>query len=149
MDTSKGVEGSNICTPSFVDSLTPNQPDKAKQSTLARKSFGITLHPAAGETLREPADVVRTLPKTLQAKVGQLLLRLSAVAWNERGELMHECVAIPGETENARSRRMAAVRQPKRATNIYTWNWSAASLGDGTYSRKVCGLRRNVNRPRK
>ena len=44
----------------------------------------------------EPTGVVGTLPKTLQTKGRQLLSRLSAVTWNERGELMHKGVAIPG-----------------------------------------------------
>ena len=39
----------------------------------------------------EPADIVGTLPKTLQMKGRQLL---SAVTWNERGELIHKGVAI-------------------------------------------------------
>ena len=41
----------------------------------------------------EPADIVGTLPKTLQMKGRQLL---SAVTWNERGELIHKGVAIRG-----------------------------------------------------
>ena len=69
----------------------------------------------------EPADIVGTLPKTLQMKRRQLL---SAVTWNERGELIHKGVAIRGsnavdlgsrsttKSKNTRSRRMAAVRQP-------------------------------------
>ena len=44
----------------------------------------------------EPADIVGTLPKTLQMKGRQLLSRLSAVTWNERGELIHKVVAIRG-----------------------------------------------------
>ena len=44
----------------------------------------------------EPTDIVGTLPKTLQMKGRQLLSRLSAVTWNERGELMHKGVAIRG-----------------------------------------------------
>ena len=51
---------------------------------------------ASAATVREPTDVVGTLPKTLQTKGRQLLSRRSTVAWNERGELMHEGVAIPG-----------------------------------------------------
>ena len=51
---------------------------------------------SAMATVGEPTDVVGTLPKTLQTKGRQLLSRLSTVAWNERGELMHEGVAIPG-----------------------------------------------------
>ena len=41
----------------------------------------------------EPTDIVGTLPKTLQMKGRQLL---SAVTWNERGELIHKGVAIRG-----------------------------------------------------
>ena len=44
----------------------------------------------------EPTDIVGTLPKTLQMKGRQLLSRLSAVTWNERGELIHNGVAIRG-----------------------------------------------------
>ena len=51
---------------------------------------------ASAATVGEPTDVVGTLPKTLQTEGRQLLSRLSTVAWNERGELMHEGVAIPG-----------------------------------------------------
>ena len=42
------------------------------------------------------ADVVTTLPKTLQEKGSQLVSRLKTTKWNDRGELMHEGVAIPG-----------------------------------------------------
>ena len=41
----------------------------------------------------EPTDIVGTLPITLQMKGRQLL---SAVTWNERGELIHKGVAIRG-----------------------------------------------------
>ena len=44
----------------------------------------------------EPTDIVGTLPRTLQMKGRQLLSRLSAVTWNERGELIHKGVAIRG-----------------------------------------------------
>ena len=44
----------------------------------------------------EPTDIVGTLPKTLHMKGRQLLSRLSAVTWNERGELIHKGVAIRG-----------------------------------------------------
>ena len=42
------------------------------------------------------ADVVTTLPKTLQEKGSQLVSRLKTTKWNDRGELLHEGVAIPG-----------------------------------------------------
>ena len=44
----------------------------------------------------EPTDIVGTLPKTLQMKGRQLLSRLSAVTWSERGELIRKGVAIRG-----------------------------------------------------
>ena len=44
----------------------------------------------------EPTDIVGTLPKTLQMKGRQLLSRLSAVTWYERGELIIKGVAIRG-----------------------------------------------------
>ena len=37
-----------------------------------------------------------TLPKTLQEKGSQLVSRLETTKWNDRGELLHEGVAIPG-----------------------------------------------------
>ena len=42
------------------------------------------------------ADVVTTLPKTLQENGSQLVSRLKTTNWNDRGELLHEGVAIPG-----------------------------------------------------
>ena len=44
----------------------------------------------------EPTEIVGTLPKTLQMKGRKLLSHLSAVTWNERGELIHKGVAIRG-----------------------------------------------------
>ena len=41
-------------------------------------------------------EVVMTLPKTLQEKGNQLVLRLKTTKWNDRGELLHGGVAIPG-----------------------------------------------------
>ena len=41
-------------------------------------------------------EVVMTLPKTLQEKGSQLVSRLKSTKWNDRGELLHEEVAIPG-----------------------------------------------------
>ena len=64
--------------------------------TKARAAKPIPVVEASAATVGEPKDVVGTLPKTLQTKGRQLLSHLSTVAWNERGELMHEGVAIPG-----------------------------------------------------
>ena len=41
-------------------------------------------------------EVVMTLPKTLQEKGSQLVSRLKTTKWNDRGELLHEGVVIPG-----------------------------------------------------
>ena len=85
-----------------------------------KKEAAATTMPTTASVV-EPADIVGTLPKTLQMKGRQLL---SAVTWNERGELIHKGVAIRGSNavdlvhdllrnrKNTRSRRMAAVRQP-------------------------------------
>ena len=42
------------------------------------------------------ADVVTMLPKTLHEKGSQLVSRIKTSKWNDRGELLHEGVAIPG-----------------------------------------------------
>ena len=42
------------------------------------------------------ADIVTTPPKTLHGKGSQLVSRLKKINWNDRGELLHEWVAIPG-----------------------------------------------------
>ena len=42
------------------------------------------------------AEVVTTLPKGLQEKGRQLVSRLKTIKWNDRGELLHEGVVVPG-----------------------------------------------------
>ena len=43
------------------------------------------------------SEIVATMPKSLQLKARMLTARLKKmVDWNDRGELLHECVAIPG-----------------------------------------------------
>ena len=70
------------------------------------------------------ADVVTTLPKTLQEKGSQLVSRLKTTKWNDRGELLHERVAITGSNifdlvhyllrkrKTSNPHRVATVRQP-------------------------------------
>ena len=41
-------------------------------------------------------EVVTTLPKALQEKGRQLVSRLKTTQWNDRGELLHEGVVVPG-----------------------------------------------------
>ena len=79
--------------------------DAKPTPVVVMKSDTVDNVPATGATVEtavvtagqstDPANIVGTLPKTLQEKGRQLLSRLSKVAWNERGELMHEGVAIP------------------------------------------------------
>ena len=61
-----------------------------------KKEAAATMTMPTTASVVEPTDIVGTLPKTLQMKGRQLLSRLSAVTWNERGELMHKGVAIRG-----------------------------------------------------
>ena len=70
------------------------------------------------------ADVVTSLPKTLQEKGSQLVSRLETTKWNDRGELLHEGVAIPGSNivdlahdlqrkrKTSDTHQVATVRQP-------------------------------------
>ena len=45
------------------------------------------------------SEIVATMPKSLQLKARMLTARLKKmVDWNDRGELLHEGVAIPGTT---------------------------------------------------
>ena len=61
-----------------------------------KKEAAATMTMPTTASVVEPTDIVGTLPKTLQMKGRQLRSRLAAVTWNERGELMHKCVAILG-----------------------------------------------------
>ena len=47
--------------------------------------------------LRSSSKIIATMRKSLQLKAGMLTVRLKKmVDWNDRGELLHEGVAIPG-----------------------------------------------------
>ena len=61
-----------------------------------KKEAAATMTMPTTASVVDPTAIVGTLPKTLQMKGRQLLSRLSAVTWNERGELMHKGVAIRG-----------------------------------------------------
>ena len=41
-------------------------------------------------------EVVTTLPKALQEKGRQLVSRLNTTQWNDRGELLHDRMFVPG-----------------------------------------------------
>ena len=120
-----------------------------------KKEAAATTMPTTASVV-EPADIVGTLPKTLQMKGRQLL---SAVTWNERGELIHKGVAIRGsnavdlvhyEIEKHPIPSDGSSSPTKCAPPTYPWNWSATSQGDYTCRRNaVNGLRRNVLRRRR
>ena len=74
----------------------------------------------------EPVNIVATLPKTLQKKGRQLLSHLSKVEWNERGELIHEGVAIPGS--NAVDLVHDLLRNRKTATDPLGWHQFAKQM---------------------
>ena len=87
------------------------------------KSNTVDNEPAAEVTAgqsTELVNIVATLPKTLQEKGRQLLGRLSKVEWNERGELMHEGVAIPGS--NAVDLVHDLIRNRKTARDPVGWH---------------------------
>ena len=70
----RGSRGLKIGTPLFSDSLTPNQPDKANKSTLARKSYGITLHPTLiGPTMVHAA--IMTFSQSLYSSLARYLFK--------------------------------------------------------------------------
>ena len=121
---------------------------------VVMKSDTVDNVPAAGATVEtavvtagqstDPVNIVGTLPKTLQEKGRQMLSRLSKVAWNERGELMHEGVPIPASNavdlvhDLLRNRKTA--RDPvgwrqfakqMRSANI-PWSSSATMPGENT-----------------
>ena len=90
------------------------------------------------------ADVVTMLPKTLQEKGSQLVSRLKTTKWNDRGELLHEGVAIPGSNvvdlvhdllrKRKRPTPSGGNSSPAKCTQpTYPWNWSVMSLGGSTY----------------
>ena len=113
-----------------------------KANTVDNEAAAPVETAAVGQST-EPANIVGTLPKTLQEKGRQLLSRLSTVAWNERGELMQKVwrytvvtrsisFTIYCETEK-RSILSGGVSSPtKCAPPTYPWNWSATLLGDDT-----------------
>ena len=86
-----------------------------------------------------------TLPKALQEKGRQLVSRLKTTQWNDRGELLHEGVVVPGSNvvdlvhDLLRKRKTSdpSVGNSSGARCVqqtYPWNWSEILLGGDTYS---------------
>ena len=85
----------------------------------------------------EPVNIVATLPKTLQEKWRQRLARLSKVEWNERGELMHEGVAIPGS--NAVDIVHDLIRNRKTAFDPVGWHQFAKQIRSANIPLELVG----------
>ena len=96
----------------------------------------------------EPVNIVATLPKTLQEKGRQLLARLSKVEWNERGELMHEGVAIPGS--NAVDLVHDLIRNRKTARDPVGWHQFAKQMRSANIPLELVGndaRRKHMQKP--
>ena len=90
------------------------------------------------------SDVVTTLPKTLQEKGSQLVSGLNTTTWKDRGELLHEGLAIPGSNvvdlvhdllrKRKTSEPSGGNSSPAKCAQLtYPWNWPAMSLGCSTF----------------
>ena len=96
----------------------------------------------------EPVNIVATLPKTLQEKGRQLLRRLSKVEWNERGELMHEGVAITGS--NAVDLVHDLIRNRKTARDPVGWHQFAKQTRSANIPLELVGnvaRRKHMQKP--
>ena len=90
------------------------------------------------------AEVVTTLPKGLQEKGRKLVSRLKTIKWNDRGELLHEGVVIPGSNmvdlvhdllRNRKTSEPAGWQQFASQMHAATYqrNWLAMPLGGNIY----------------
>ena len=115
------------------------------------KSNTVDNEPAAEVTAgqsTELVNIVATLPKTLQEKGRQLLGRLSKVEWNERGELMHEGVAIPGS--NAVDLVHDLIRNRKTARDPVGWHQFAKQTRSANIPLELVGnvaRRKHMQKP--
>ena len=70
--------------------------DMAKMSTTKPTPVVVVKEKETPPTTYIMGEVVTTLPKALQEKGRQLVSRLKTTQWNDRGELLHEGVVVPG-----------------------------------------------------
>ena len=125
---------------------------------VVMKSDTVDNVPAAGATVEtavvtagqstDPVNIVGTLPKTLQEKGRQLLSRLSKVAWNERGELMHEGVPIPAS--NAVDLVHDMLRNRKTARDPVGWRQFAKQMRSANIPLELVGndaRRKHMQKP--
>ena len=137
----------NAAIPTPVVVMKSNTVDNEPVAVM--KSNTVDNEPAAEVTAgqsTDPVNIVGTLPKTLQEKGRQLLGRLSKVEWNERGELMHEGVAIPGS--NAVDLVHDLIRNRKTARDPVGWHQFAKQTRSANIPLELVGnvARRNTCR---
>ena len=116
-----------------------------KSNTVDNEPVGVAV--AAGQST-DPVNIVGTLPKTLQEKGRQLLSRLSKVEWNERGELIHEGVAIPGS--NAADLVHDLLRNRKTTTDPLGWYQFAKQMRSANLPMELVGneaRRKHMQKP--
>ena len=70
--------------------------DMAKMSATKPTPVVVVKEKETPPTTDIMREVVTTLPKALQEKGRQLVSRLKTTQWNDRGELLHEEVVVPG-----------------------------------------------------
>ena len=122
------------------------KPDTVDNEPAAEATVGTAVVTAGQST--DPVNIVGTLPKTLQEKGRQLLSRLSKVAWNERGELMHECVAIPAS--NAVDLVHDMLRNRKTARDPVGWRQFAKQMRSANIPLELVGndaRRKHMQKP--
>ena len=135
--------------PTPVEVMKSNTVDNEPVAVM--KSNTVDNEPAAVVTAgqsTEPVNIVATLPKTLQEKGGQLLARLSKVEWNERCELMHEGVAIPGS--NAVDIVHDLIRNRKTACDPVGWHQFAKQVRSANIPLELVGnvaRRKHMQKP--
>ena len=81
---------SQCLAPKFASLSQPQKPEVIYQNVVVVKEKET---PPLTDIMGE---VVTTLPKALQEKGRQLVSRLKTTRWNDRGELLHEGVVVPG-----------------------------------------------------
>ena len=124
--------------------MTKTRANKPTRVVLVRQEKVVN-----GEDVEEENDcateIIATMPKSLHIKARVLTARLKKmVDWNDRGELLHEGVAIPGSNitdlvhDLVRRRKTfdpIGWRQLNCAVATYPWSLWVTSQGGGTYKQ--------------
>ena len=118
--------------------------DMAKMSATKPTHVFVVKEKETPATTDIMGEVVTTLPKALQEKGRQLVSRLNTIQWNDRGELLHEGMVVPGSNVVLSTIYYANVKRltpsvgnssgARCVQQTYPWNWSEMLLGGDTYS---------------